>query len=211
MAEDNMADDEQDEQDVQAEPSADDVLAGVLIEKFALSVDVRNKWNLCLFAQADNAFHVLQYLRDQQGFNVLLDITVIDYLTFPGHRDARFAVVYLLKNIQTCQRIAIKVLLEEDDAAIDSLGDMWLNADWSEREAYDQYGIVFKGHHNLKRLLNHHEFVGHPLRKDYPAQKRQKMSANDLMLDQLHARLQDLNYTVVENVESVENIEGAES
>ena len=56
-------------------------------------------------------------------------------------------------------------------------------ADWLERETWDQYGIVFTGHPNLKRLLNHHEFVGHPLRKDYPVQKRQHLSINDPMLD----------------------------
>jgi NADH:ubiquinone oxidoreductase subunit C len=57
---------------------------------------------------------------------------------------------------------------------------------------------VFEGHHNLKRLLNHVDFEGHPLRKDYPAKKRQWLSANDKMLDQLEARLESLGYKVIE-------------
>ncbi|NRA39068.1 MAG: NADH-quinone oxidoreductase subunit C [Planctomycetes bacterium] len=219
MADDDINEQDQELEEPQVEPSQDEVLAGVLSEKYSLNADPLHKWGLCMFAQADTVFSVLQYLRDQQGFQVLLDLTVVDYLTFPGHRDERFAVVYILKNLNTCQRISIKVMLEEDDATIDSVGDMWLNADWSEREAYDQYGIVLKGHHNLKRLLNHHEFVGHPLRKDYPAQKRQKLTENDPMLDQLHGRMQELGYQIIEGVvdgavdqETLsEKVQGAES
>jgi NADH-quinone oxidoreductase subunit C len=79
---------------------------------------------------------------------------------------------------------------------------MYKSADFAERETWDQYGIVFAGHPNLKRLLNHHEFVGHPLRKDYPCQKRQKLSINDPMIDQLEARLRSMGYTILDRGEA---------
>jgi NADH-quinone oxidoreductase subunit C/D len=131
----------------------------------------------------------LRQLRDQCGFDLLLDIIGIDYLSYPGHRDERFAVVYLLRHLDACRRLCLKVLVEEDAVELPSVHELFANADWLEREVYDQYGIRFSGHPNLKRLLNHHEFQGHPLRKDYPVQKRQKLSVNDPMLDEITARL----------------------
>ena len=79
-----------------------------------------------------------------------------------------------------------------------TLSDLYAIADWQEREVWDQYGIVFAGHPNLRRLLNHVEFEGHPLRKDYPMHKRQWLSANNGMLDQLEQRLETLGYRVIE-------------
>ncbi|MBC7474335.1 MAG: NADH-quinone oxidoreductase subunit C, partial [Candidatus Sericytochromatia bacterium] len=62
-------------------------------------------------------------------------------------------------------------------------------ANWGEREAFDQFGIKFNNHPNLKRILNHHEFVGHPLRKDYPTKKRQELSVNDSLMDEMEKEL----------------------
>ena len=204
-----MSDQEQ-AQDVEenvVEPSADDVLAGDLVEQFGLSHDPMQKWGLGLVAEANQNIDVLMYLRDEKGFQILLDITAIDYLSFPGHRDARYAVVYLLKNIHTQQRVTIKVMLEEDQAQIRSVCGLWKIADWQEREVYDQYGIDFQGHPNQKRILNHHKFVGHPLRKDYPVQKRQKLDVNDPMLDQLHDDLERNGYRIVEAATEAESVQ----
>ena len=77
-----------------------------------------------------------------------------------------------------------------------SVHDLFPIADWQERETWDQYGITFEGHPNLKRLLNHHEFEGHPLRKDYPVQRRQHLSQNDPMHDQLEKALIKNGYSV---------------
>ena len=63
-----------------------------------------------------------------------------------------------------------------------------------EREAFDQMGIRFAHHPNLKRILNHHEFVGHPLRKDYPITRRQWLSANESLMDEMNARLNKKGY-----------------
>lgn len=142
----------------------------------------------------------LAWLRDEVDlrFDVLLDIAGVDYLAFPGHRGPRFAAVYLLKSTVFRHRIALKVAVEEEDACIPSAHDLFKIAGWQEREVWDLYGITFDGHPNLRRLLNHHEFVGHPLRKDYPCQKRQKLSVSDPMVDQLEQRLRQLGYQVVE-------------
>lgn len=188
------------------EPSADDVLAGELTERFGLEVDPFAKWGLSLIADRSQHAEVLRYLRDEQGFAMLIDITAIDYLSFPGHRQERFAVVYMLKHLKTQQRVTLKVMLEEDDAKLRSVTHLWKIADWQEREVFDQYGIEFQGHPNLKRILNHHEFVGHPLRKDYPVQKRQKLSVNDPMLDQLHAQLERNGYFVIEAATEAESV-----
>ena len=72
-------------------------------------------------------------------------------------------------------RVRIKVPVPESDCTIDSIIPVWIGADWFEREAYDLYGIIFKGHPNLKRILLYEEFEGHPLRKDYPVRGRQPL------------------------------------
>jgi NADH-quinone oxidoreductase subunit C len=164
----------------------------ILSERFGAKLDPRDQWGLTVEVDAAHLHAALKFLRDDPSFrcDVLLDITAIDYLGYPGHDQARFAVVYLLRSMRSAShRIRVKIWVEEDSPKVPSVHDLWKIADWQERETWDQYGIVFDGHPNLKRLLNHVEFVGHPLRKDYPAKKRQWLSTNDPMIDQLEARL----------------------
>jgi NADH/F420H2 dehydrogenase subunit C len=174
-----------------------------LAERFAAVRDGRDRWGLTVTVARERLRDCLQWLRDEPSLrcDTLLDVAGVDYLAFPGHRGARFAVVYLLKSTRFRHRLAVKAEVDEDDCALPSVHDLWKIADWAERETWDQYGIVFRGHPNLKRLLNHHEFTGHPLRKDYPCQKRQKLSVNDPMVDQLEARLRLRGYEVVERGE----------
>ncbi|MCL2206913.1 MAG: NADH-quinone oxidoreductase subunit C [Fibromonadales bacterium] len=127
---------------------------------------------------------------------VLIDIVGVDYLGMANHIGKRFGVIYQFKNIKTMKRRSFKVLVDEGEK-VPTLSRVCPIADWLEREVWDQFGIVFDGHPNLKRLLNHAEFEGHPLRKDYPAQKRQWLSENDLMQDQLEKRLETLGYKVI--------------
>jgi NADH-quinone oxidoreductase subunit C len=172
-----------------------------LKDRFALTRDARDAQGLTMAVEGSQLREVLKYLRDAENlkFSMLLDVIGIDYLAYPDHRGPRFAVVYLLKSLEFRHRLTLKVWVEEEQPEVPSVHDLYLSADWAERETWDQYGIVFAGHPTLKRLLNHHEFVGHPLRKDYPCQKRQKLSVNDAMLDQLEARLKSRGYTVVEH------------
>jgi NADH-quinone oxidoreductase subunit C len=181
-----------------------DQLATLLAEKFALVRDASDKWDLTLIAPSEKLREIMRFLRDEPTlqFAMLLDVVGVDYLAYPGHRGERYAVLYPLKSLTFRHRVTIKVTVDEDACVVPSIHELFKSADWAERETWDQYGIVFAGHPNLKRLLNHHEFVGHPLRKDYPCQKRQKLSTNDQMLDQLEARLREQGYTILDHGEA---------
>jgi len=181
-------------------PLAKDALLALVQERFPGAVrDAADAWDLTIIVSADQLRDAVLFLRDDRRLQMamLLDIAGIDYLAYPGHRRARFAVVYLFKSLVHGHRVKLKVEVDEEAPELPSIHDLYKIADWSERETWDQIGVVFRGHPNLKRLLNHHEFIGHPLRKDYPCQKRQKLSVNDPMLDQLELRLRQLGYSVL--------------
>jgi len=111
-------------------------------------------------------------------FNFLMDITAVDYLYFAGGRiqkEFRFEVVYHFFSLKNNHRLRVKVLVDEKDPEVDTLTGLWASANWYEREVWDMYGIRFKGHPNLKRMLMYEEFQGHALRKDYPFNKRQPL------------------------------------
>jgi NADH-quinone oxidoreductase subunit C len=120
---------------------------------------------------------VLAFCRDSAlGFEVLMDLTAVDYSKFPGREDGpRFEVVYHLYSIAHNHRVRVKVRVDEDDAVVPSAVPLWPIADWFEREVWDMFGIRFDGHPDLRRLLMYEEFVGHPLRKDYPINRRQPL------------------------------------
>ena len=121
---------------------------------------------------------VLRFCRDDPtlGFDMLMDLTAADYLRYPGREDGpRFEVVYLLHALPHNHRVRLKVRVDEDDAVVPSAVDLWPIADWLEREVWDMFGVRFAGHPDLRRLLMYEEFVGHPLRKDYPINRRQPL------------------------------------
>jgi NADH-quinone oxidoreductase subunit C len=121
---------------------------------------------------------VLRFCRDEPAlaFDVLMDLTAADYLKYPGREDGpRFEVVYLLHSLSHNHRIRLKVRVDEDDAVVPSAVDLWPIANWLEREVWDMFGVRFSGHPDLRRLLMYEEFVGHPLRKDYPINRRQPL------------------------------------
>lgn len=133
---------------------------------------------------------VATFLRDdaELAYNLLVDLGGVDYLTFPTPQPARFAVAYQFLSMTHKHRVRIKVFAHANEE-IPTLFPLWKSADWLEREVYDQYGLKFAGHPNMTRILNHHEFVGHPLRKDYPIRKRQVLSTAATLEDQMLARL----------------------
>jgi NADH-quinone oxidoreductase subunit C len=116
---------------------------------------------------------VMQFLNADKRlrFNVLLDLTAVDYLG----REPRFEVVYQLLSSSHNLRLRIKVSLPGEKPAVDSMTGLWESANWLEREVWDMFGIEFLGHPNLERILLYPEFQGHPLRKDYPIRKRQPL------------------------------------
>ncbi|MDR2582667.1 MAG: NADH-quinone oxidoreductase subunit C [Fibromonadaceae bacterium] len=146
----------------------------------------------CWIVEREKLVEVVKSL----GYDVLIDVVGVDYLGMENHKGKRFAVIYCLKNTKNMARVRIKVQVEEQEK-IPTLSKIYPIANWQEREVWDQFGIVFDEHPNLKRLLNHVDFEGHPLRKDYPAKKRQWLSENDQMQDQLEKRLETLGYRVL--------------
>ena len=118
---------------------------------------------------------VMKFLKTDPAldFNLLMDLTAVDYLR--QERTPRFDVVYHLYSLAKNHRIRIKAGVDDQKPAIDSLTAIWPIADWFEREVWDMFGIKFKGHPNLKRILMYEEFEGHPLRKDYRYNKRQPL------------------------------------
>ncbi|HEX9104420.1 MAG TPA: NADH-quinone oxidoreductase subunit C [Polyangia bacterium] len=120
---------------------------------------------------------VMKTLRDdaELAMTMLSDLTAVDYLG----REPRFEVVYHLRSFKSGARLRVKAPLAEPEdggnPTIDSVTALWASANWNEREVWDLYGIKFRGHPDLRRILMYEEFVGHPLRKDYPKEKRQPL------------------------------------
>jgi len=119
-------------------------------------------------------------LRDsvETQFDLMLDSFGMDYPERGPHE--RFENVYHLYSIPRGERLRLKVPLPEDDARLDSLVDVWKAANWHERETYDMFGFQFEGHPDLRRILTHEAFQGHPLRKDYDAAKRWICTEKDI-------------------------------
>jgi NADH-quinone oxidoreductase subunit C len=120
---------------------------------------------------AEKLYESLALLKTQRSFDLLVDVTCVDYL---GYRDAtdRFGLVYLLANSVTNERVTLRTFLNEPDLRIPSAVPLWEGANWLERECYDMFGIEFTGHPDLRRILLPEEFTAFPLRKDYPLQGR---------------------------------------
>ena len=120
----------------------------------------------------------LRFCRDDPAlrFDMLMDLTAVDYLRYPGRESgARFEVVYHLYSVSETHRVRIKAPVEEDEPVVPTAVGLWPIANWYEREIWDMFGIRFAGHPDLRRLLMYEEFVGHPLRKDYAMNKRQPL------------------------------------
>ena len=181
-----------------AEGLASDDLRALLRERFQTVADDHNPRQVAEIIEADQLLAALRFLRDDSALQckTLLEITGVDYLSFPNWRGERFGVVFLLRSLRKKHMVQLKVLVDEDEPVVPSASGLFPIANWLEREVFDQYGIQFDGHKDLRRLLNHHEFVGHPLRKDYPVQKRQHLSVNDSLIEPLVSRLEGRGYIV---------------
>lgn len=121
---------------------------------------------------------IARFLRDnaQTAMDMLSDLTVVD---FP-EREPRFEIVAHFHSLTKGHRLRLKTRTgdaEGDDANVDSLTELWASANWLEREAFDMFGVIFTGHPDLRRILLYPEFEGHPLRKDYPADRIQPLIA----------------------------------
>jgi NADH-quinone oxidoreductase subunit C len=124
-----------------------------------------------LHVAPNRLFELLRLLKEEHGFDMLADVTAVDYAKYPNAVD-RFGVVYLLLNTGSGERVIVKTALNEPDLTLRSAFPLWKGADWMEREVFDMYGIVFDGHPDLRRILMPDAFTGYPLRKDYPLRGR---------------------------------------
>lgn len=128
---------------------------------------------LSLEISATRIVEVCRKLRDESGFEQLTDLCAVDYSGYGENVNSaphgkRYAVVYHLISYARNIRLRLHVPIAEDDLNIDSVIDIWPGANWFEREAFDLYGIIFRGHPDLRRLLTDYGFIGHPFRKDFP-------------------------------------------
>jgi NADH-quinone oxidoreductase subunit C len=127
--------------------------------------------NKRVLVPAGRVYAVLQLLKEECGFEMLAELTAVDYLRYPDARD-RYGVVYGLLDTRSGTRLVVKTFVNDPDPALPSAYPLWKAADWLEREVYDMYGIRFEGHPDLRRILMPEDFTAYPLRKDYPLRGR---------------------------------------
>ena len=134
-------------------------------------------------------------LKKDEDFTILLDMTAVDYSKFPDSTPSRFAVVYVLRSSDFKKETTVKSFVSDETLSVDTVSDIFPSANWAEREAYDQYGVIFLNHPNLKRVLNHKQFVGHPLRKDYKITQGQICTETEDLMDEMLPLLKSKGYT----------------
>lgn len=150
----------------------DDVLSNLEKTFGAQTLNVSHFRGDCrVVCPSERITDLLSVLKDKCGFDMLVDITAVDYVEYPDARD-RFGVVYALACTSTNVRLYVKVFINEPDLVLPSAVPLWQGANWLEREVYDMFGIRFEGHPNLRRILMPEEFAAFPLRKDYPLRGR---------------------------------------
>jgi NADH-quinone oxidoreductase subunit C len=133
-----------------------------------------------LILEPGDLVEVMTFLRDDPGcaFDFLSDVAGADYMNYPAEMPGRFAVIYNLCSYPRTDRLFVKVFLDpsrptdgiEADPAleVDTVTGVWPGAEWNEREVFDMFGIRFRNHPDLRRILTWESYPAHPLRKDYP-------------------------------------------
>lgn len=144
-------------------------IGNLLKDKFPEEVkDIKEfRGQVSVTVKRDRILEIMKFLKEtpELEFDFLKDLCGVDYL---GKKDIRFEVVYTLYSMKHKHMIRIKAEVPEEDCEIDSVIGIWRGADWHERECYDLFGIKFRGHPDLRRILLPEDWEGHPLRKDYP-------------------------------------------
>ena len=141
-----------------------------------------------ILVEESELFSTLQKAKES-GFVMLLDITCVDNLHRSHPKSSRFELVYILRHSAFVETKIFKVALSDAEIGVESCHTLFESAEWAEREVYDQYGIHFANHPMLKRLLNHNEFEGHPLRKDYEITRGQYCTTSQDLMDEMEPLL----------------------
>jgi NADH-quinone oxidoreductase subunit C len=128
-----------------------------------------------LYVKNDKIVETATALRDHEElkFDMLSDLTAVDHLREMKEGEPRFHVVYHLFSTKSKKRLRLKAPVWIDNPEIDSVTSVWITADWHERECYDMFGIIFKNHPDMRRILMPDDWEGHPLRKDYPVNNQE--------------------------------------
>jgi NADH-quinone oxidoreductase subunit C len=142
-----------------------------LAERFPTVLSSEFRGEQRLVVPRELLLEVLRWLRDDRHYDLLVDITCVDYLNYRG-ATSRFGVVYLLAGTESNRRLNVRAFVDEPDLSLPTVVPLWPGANWMEREVWDMFGISFFGHPDLRRILLPDEFEAHPLRKDYPLQGR---------------------------------------
>ena len=135
-----------------------------LIERFAAHQS-ENHSEVTLLVAADKIVDACRALRDEFGFDMLIDETAVDYWPV---QESRFHVVYQVYSMKTSALLCLRVPLDGNAPHLPTVEPVYRGANWHEREVYDMFGITFDGHSDLRRILMPQDWEGHPLRKDYP-------------------------------------------
>jgi NADH-quinone oxidoreductase subunit C len=148
-------------------------LAAALRQRFGPDAFTASEFrdNFRLHVAAPCLYEVLEHLKSEAGFDLLVELGGADYLHYPEAKD-RYGVWYVLLNTTSGQQVVVKTFANDPEPTLPSAISLWKGADWMEREVYDMYGVVFEGHPDLRRILMPDEFTAHPLRKDYPLRGR---------------------------------------
>ena len=141
--------------------------------------------------EAAGLYGALYEAKEIDGYPLLLDITAVDNLHRAHPKGTRFELIYILRHESFKKERIYVVSIEDIEVGVESVSALYSSAEWAEREVYDQYGIHFKNHKMLKRLLNHNEFVGHPLRKDYEITQGQYCSTSQDLMDEMEPLLDE--------------------
>ncbi|HWR50053.1 MAG TPA: NADH-quinone oxidoreductase subunit C [Bryobacteraceae bacterium] len=141
-------------------------VAAALAERFgeAVTDGKHDRGELTLWIDPERIVEVCSYLKAKRRFNRLVAVTALDWYPI----EPRFEVVYLLHSLPSNERLRLKCRLHGDAAAIDSVCEVWRAANWYEREVFDLFGVTFRNHPDLRRIMMPEDWEGHPLRKDYP-------------------------------------------
>lgn len=143
-------------------PILDAALAHLIIDR---GVSAGDDW---ITVPADSIRDALAALRSD-GYRLLTFLTCVDHLADSSREfPARFEIVYQLRDLENLKQIRVRAFVDGDPPRIDSVHDIFPPANWDERETYDLFGIVFNDHPDLTRILMPDDWVGHPLRRDYP-------------------------------------------
>lgn len=147
---------------------------GQNVHNFQMQRDV-----FSLEANNEISHEVIRFLKEENDldFHFLTDLCGVHYPD--NNQEQQFAVVYLLHNWVANVRIRVKVFLPAENPEIKSIVDLFLTANWMERETYDFFGINFKNHPQLKRILNMDEMVSYPLRKEFPMEDQGRTDKDD--------------------------------